>query len=45
MNLEAMTTTPSVTPVTQRSKTDAKSAGWTLGCYSGNDLDNQSSEV
>ena len=44
MNLEAMTTTPSVIPVTQRSKTDAKSADWTLGCYSGNDLDNQSSE-
>lgn len=43
MNLEAMTTTPSVAPVTQRSKTDAKSAYWTLG-YSGNDLDNQSSE-
>ena len=38
-----MTMTPSVTPVTQRSKTDAKSVDWTLG-YSGNNLDNQSSE-
>ena len=44
MNLEAMTTTPSVTPVTKGSKTEAKSADWTLGCYSGNDLDNQTSE-
>ena len=44
INLEAMTTSPSVTRVTQQSKTDAKSADWTLGCCSGNDLDNQSSE-
>ena len=42
--IEAMTATPSVTSVTKGSKTKAKSADWMLGCYSGNDLYNQSLE-
>jgi hypothetical protein len=37
MNLEALTTTPCITPVSKRSKTATQTADWTLGCNSGPD--------
>ncbi|CAB3999301.1 Hypothetical predicted protein, partial [Paramuricea clavata] len=42
MNLEALTTTPCITPVSKRSKTATQTAEWTLGCNSG--PNSQSSE-